>query len=260
MLIVDTHVHTGIRKYEPIEVILFQMERNGVGKAVLIQHRGETDNGYHLECVRRYPGRFVSVCLVDTDREDAPERLAYWAEQGVQGVRLWPTVRSPGSDPLAIWRKAAELGLVVSSLGRVPEFASDDFRGLVEALPDLPLVIEHLGGVGHQPDPPYTAYRKVLGLARYPNVYMKVGGFGEFCQEPFPFRQIPPVAEMALDAFGPTRLMWGSDYPPSGRREGYRNALQFPLEHIPFRSDADREWVFGRTALSLWRFEEAARA
>ena len=96
MLIVDTQVHTGIYKYEPVEALLFQMERNGVSKAVLIQHRGQTDNGYHLECVRRYPDRLVSVCLVDADREDATARLASWAEQGVQGVRLWPPVRSPG--------------------------------------------------------------------------------------------------------------------------------------------------------------------
>ena len=37
-------------------------------------------------------------------------------------------------------------------------------------------------------------------------------------------------------------------------REGYRDALQWTVEHLPCRSDADREWVFGKTAPSLYTF------
>ena len=48
--------------------------------------------------------------------------------------------------------------------------------------------------------------------------------------------------------------MWGSDYPPVSLREGYRNALRFPMEHMPFCSREDLEWIFGKTALSLWKF------
>ncbi len=89
---------------------------------------------------------------------------------------------------------------------------------------------------------------------------MKVPGLGEFCQrpmpfvQPFPFDQIPPVIEMAIDAFGPQRLMWGSDFPPSASREGYRNALRWPMEHVKYKSEADKEWVFGKTANSIWKF------
>ena len=28
-----------------------------------------------------------------------------------------------------------------------------------------------------------------------------------------PFEPIPPLADLALEAFGPERVMWGSDYP-----------------------------------------------
>jgi predicted TIM-barrel fold metal-dependent hydrolase len=48
--------------------------------------------------------------------------------------------------------------------------------------------------------------------------------------------------------------MWGSDFPPVAGREGYCNALQWTMEHIPFRTAADKEWVFGKTALSLYKF------
>jgi L-fuconolactonase len=59
---------------------------------------------------------------------------------------------------------------------------------------------------------------------------------------------------MAYDAFGSQRMMWGSDYPRVALREEYRNALQFTMEQMPFCSREDLEWIFGKTALSLWRF------
>jgi len=41
-------------------------------------------------------------------------------------------------------------------------------------------------------------------------------------------------------------------------REGYRDALQWTVEHLPCRSDADREWTFGKPALSLCTFAHYA--
>lgn len=261
MVIVDTHCHAGRNWFEPVELLMYQMNANDVDRAALIQHGGTYDNTYLFECARRFPGSFAVVVIVDTSQLDAPDTLERWAEEGAVGVRLAPTVRSPGADPLAIWRKAAELGLVVSSLGRVEGFASDDFSELVAELSNLPIIIEHLAGVGQGIQPPYVAYEKALALASYPNTYIKVGGLGEISVRPpvlqphFQFDYTPPLIEMAYDAFGPRRMMWGSDYPPVSGREGYRNALRGVMEHPALKSDADREWVMGGTAMSLFRFE-----
>ena len=72
----------------------------------------------------------------------------------------------------------------------------------------------------------------MFDLARFPNAYVKIHGLGEFSQrampptEPFPFVEpIAPLIEMAYEAFGASRMMWGSDYPPVSMREGYGNAL-----------------------------------
>ena len=263
MVIVDTHCHATPYWFEPIEILLDQMTRNDVDKAVLIQIRGMYDNSYLIECMRRFPGRFSVVVIVDTERPDAPQTLERWVGEGAEGVRLSAMDRSPGSDPLAIWRKADELGVPVSCLGSVEEFASPEFESVIKQFPGLSIVIEHLGGGGNDTSPPYADYRKVLSLARYGNTLMKVPGIGELCPRPMPFRQpfpfenIPPLIEMAIDAFGPSRLMWGSDFPPVAFREGYRNSLRFPMEHVSFRSDNDKEWVFGKTALSLWKFGQS---
>ncbi len=264
MPIIDSHCHVSPVWYEPVESLLFQMERNGVDGAILIQMQGQTDNAYQFACVRRFPGRFAPVVVIDTDRPDAPRELERLAGEGASGVRLKATTRSPGDDPLALWRAADRLGLAVSCAGSSADFASDEFARLVEALPGLPIVIEHLGSVS-QPDADEAvraARLRVFDLARYPNLSIKVPGLGEFCRralpptDPFPFEQpIPPYLELALEGFGPSRVMWGSDYPPVSGREGYRNALRLPqerFERIAALSQGDRDRIFGGTALSVF--------
>jgi L-fuconolactonase len=263
LIVVDSHCHALPHWFEPVEVLLHQMNANGVEKAALVQVRGQFDNRYIIECVRRFPTRLCALVGVETDRPDAPETLAHWIGERAVGVRLEPTVRSPGSEPLAIWRKADELGIPVSVFGSPDELTSHEFEQVLTELPNLRVIIEHLGRIGRNESPPYRRFRKILALARYPNTYIKVHGLGEICPRPIPFPQpmrfanIPPFMEMAYDAFGASRIMWGSDFPPVAGREGYRNALQWPMEHIPFRNDADKEWVFGKTALSLFKFAAA---
>ena len=265
MVIVDAHAHASPYWYEPIEVLLFQMDRNGVDKTTLIAIAGQTDakyNRYVVECARRFPGRFSPVILVDTERTDAPKVLKHWAKEGAEGVRLKVATRSPGKDPLAIWKACADLGLRVTCEGRKKEdFADDEFRKLIKTLPDLTFIIEHLG----KPDEaaPYSIYKKTLSLSKFPNVYIKVGGLGEICRRPFPFREpfyavegVPPFVKMACKAFGPARIMWGSNYPPSSSLEGYGNTLRYLDEYLDtFCSNEDKQWIFGKTALTLFKFK-----
>ena len=265
MLIVDTHCHTSPYWTEPIEILLAQMNRNDVDKAVLIQSSGMYDLSYLIECKRRFPGRFSLVTQVDMYRPDGPDNLERWVNEGIRGVRLKIPVSPPGGDPLFLWRKAAELGISVSCNSSQEQLVSAEFENVVKEFPNLNIVIEHLGRVayaGTEASPAFTNYKKVLELARYSNTFMKVPGLGEICPRPMPLRQpvvfenVPPWIEMAIEAFGPRRLMWGSDFPPVASREGYRNALRFPMEQVSFKSQEDKEWVFGKTAMSVWKFDE----
>jgi L-fuconolactonase len=262
--IVDSHCHAAIGWYEPVEVLLHQMDRNGVEQAALIQINGQSDNSYQSECVRRYPDRLRSVVIVDVTSPHAPAELERLASEGATGVRLPPGTRSPGDDPLVIWRKAAELGLTVSSGGGREGFLDPAFGTIFEAFPSLPIVIEHLGSA-NKPDgenEPYPRRRSVFDLARYPNAYIKIHGLGEFSQralpvqEPFPFVEpIPPLLTLAYEAFGASRMMWGSDYPPVSMREGYGNALRFTLERFADKSEDEQASIFGGVARRLFGFD-----
>jgi L-fuconolactonase len=133
----------------------------------------------------------------------------------------------------------------VSSPGKGEDFASPEFAALVEALPDVPIVIEHLGGGNSE----------TFALSRFPNVFLKVPGLGELAPRSadrnaaFPFeRSRLGVLDEALAAFGPGRLMWGSDFPVVCSREGYANALRLCIEAFAGCSATDRELIFGGVA------------
>ena len=98
MTIVDTHSHAGINWFEPVEMILYQMDLNSVDKTVEIQHNGNYHNHYIIECTRRFPGRFGAVIWVDVTRPDAPETLERLSkEEGVSVFGFTPpsVLRAP---------------------------------------------------------------------------------------------------------------------------------------------------------------------
>lgn len=256
--IVDAQAYTSDVWYLPVESLIGEMQRAGVERAVLVQYDGEIDNDYQFDAVLRYPGRFANVVATDYGKADAPVTLAALAGLGATGVRIPATVHSPGSDPMAIWKAAANLNLAVSVSGTPADFASDWFGQIVETFPHVPFVIEHQGGA-YGSQAPLDALKKVYTLARYPNAYIKIGGLSEFDRrltpvvEPFPFAvPVPPVLDLVYAAFGPRRMMWGSDYPPVAGKEGYHNALGYTFAQFAAKSADDRAWIFGRTASTVF--------
>lgn len=267
--VVDTHCHIGLHKYEPLEALLFHMRRADVSQAVLIQYMGNTDNAYLLHAMTEHPGTFAAAMIVPPDDDGSAIRA--WAEQGIGGIRLSAAFRGSGADPLAHWRTAAELGLVVSAPSSPQTLLSDEFAEVLGTFPDLPIVIEHLAGAkpgpnvktfrvdqraGGDSSAGVEEFRPVLALAQHENLTIKLPGFGEFCHLPHPFQNIPPYADLALEAFGPRRMMWGSDWPPVSSREGYDSSLSFPLDYFSGLSAEERAWIFGRTAQKVWGLPE----
>ena len=260
-MIIDTHCHAGQNWFLPIESLEFEMNRAGVDAAVLIQHGGTYDNNYLFQEAAKRGGRFKVVVLVDPKHPDPLGKLEQLAGQGAAGVRIAPDGQFDAlSSVTEMWRKAGELGLVVSSLGDDRLFASSGFKTIVDDCPDTQVVIEHLAGVGIS-DPPYTYFESALASAERPNTTIKVPGLGEITPRPpillpeFTFDEIPPLFEIAMEAFGPDRMMWGSDFPPSAGREGYANTLAGVRSHPAFANGDDLDWILGKTAARVWGFD-----
>lgn len=266
-MIVDSHSHVSLYWYEPVETLLFQMEQSNVDKAVLVQMWSELDNSYQAECARRFPDRFASVVMVDTASPTAVDALKRLVDEGAKGVRMRPLTRSTGPDPFALWRAAEQLGISASCVGSPAAFASAEFEQTIQEVPNLPIVIEHIGEI-LPADPGYDAAdaERIFALSRFDNVYIKIHGLGEFAvrnrrpSDGFPFmKPVPDLITRAYSSFGAQRMMWGSDYPPVSKREGYANALKFARQELAHVPDTDRDMIFGDTAAALYGFESSER-
>jgi L-fuconolactonase len=258
----DVHIHVSPVWYQPVESILPEMERAGVHHGVLCQLHGEFNNEYQFAVAERFPGTFASIVHVDPAAPDAAEQLRAAAARGASGARIRPQMRSPGKDPLAIWRAAAAAGLSITSFGgSLAAFLTDDFARIVQTFPETPIVLEHQAGYYLETNGPASLeeVKAAFALARFPNTYVMIGGLGEFTPRltpvtrPLPFaRPLPPILELAYDAFGPQRMMWGSDFPPVSVREGYLNSLRWTVDALAAKSTDDLAWIFGRTGRQVF--------
>ena len=249
-MIVDTHCHAGLEKYEPVESVVDQMFRHRVDAGVLVQHLGQYDNQYLVDVAARYPGRFAVLVMVDVTRDDAPERLAYWAAKAnVRGARIKAADRSPGKNPWAIWEAADALGMSITLNGKASDYSSDTTLELARRFPKLRMVVEHLGRPSLADGPNGAEFKRTLRLAELPNVWLKISGFhvfGEASTQHYP--EWTPFIRAGLSAFGAERCMWATNYPPVSNAEGYHNTITHARDHWPWKDDRERRLVMGDNA------------
>ncbi|GAB3596139.1 amidohydrolase family protein [Microbacterium tumbae] len=95
-----------------------------------------------------------------------------------------------------------------------------DVAGLAAAVPELRIVLDHLGkpaiGTASEPLLPAEEWVSAIAvLARSPQVHCKLSGLPAEAGGDWTAAQIEPFLDAAADAFGSDRLMWGSDWPVS---------------------------------------------
>ena len=121
------------------------------------------------------------------------------------------------------------------------------------AVPDLIFVLDHLG------KPPIAAGRTqpweqdLRRLAAPPNVAAKLSGLvTEADWRRWRVADLRPYAEAALDAFGPARLMFGSDWPVCTLAGRYPQVLAAAHDLTADLSAAERAAVFAGTATRVY--------
>ena len=111
-----------------------------------------------------------------------------------------------------------------------------DVVELADAVPDLTIVLDHLGkpevGSPEAADPADgTPWAESLrDLALRPNVVCKLSGLPAESSGEWTDAQLRPFLDVALDAFGPDRLLFGSDWPVSGPYDRWAETVTTWLE------------------------------
>lgn len=238
------------------EMLIDLMRANGVEKTVIVQviyYRW--DNRYAADVLRRYPQYFQGVARVDPQSINAPDDLSRLVEQDhFHGVRLSPAgdasgdwIRGPLMPPL--WKRTRDLKVPMQILAPVTRMP--DIARLAEKFPDLTVVIDHMADCpADQP----AELEKLLALKRYPRVFVKVSHTWSVSREAYPYRDALVQVKKLYDAFGPRRLMWGTDWPMSESRCSYARTLAVVRDEMKFLNEDDKSWLLGRTVERVWPF------
>ena len=152
-------------------------------------------------------------------------------------------------------RAVTQRELVYDILITAPQLpASIDF---VDRHPQQRFVLDHIAKPVIGVEGPPSAWREdIAALAKRPNVSCKFSGVvteidGELWDEEL----LQPYWEIVLEAFGPQRLMFGSDWPVCLVRSEYDRWLEFVQSMAGKLSLPEQERVLGRTATDVYRLD-----
>lgn len=231
------------------------MKANGVERTVIAQYIGyKWDNRYCLDSIRKYAPYFRGVCRVDPTDPAAPDQLSNLTEQGFHGVRISPAADASGDwisgefmPPL--WKRAQSLKIPMQVYAPITRMR--DLVALIERCPDLTVVIDHMADC--PADRPHEL-EKLIALARYPGVFVKISHTWSISRQPYPWLDAQEYVKRLHATFGPQRLMWASDWPVSLAWTTYDRTLSVVRDEMKFLNAGDKAWILGKTAQQVWPF------
>jgi predicted TIM-barrel fold metal-dependent hydrolase len=286
--IIDTHMHVwadDARRYPfvhpydkdftrpphkaTLEMLIDDMDRHGCTHAVLVQviYHG-WDNSYVADCVERDPRRFKAHGLIDPTDPKVADKLEYWIrERGLSGMRFSPIYYRSGrhggdawldAEPMhRLWRKAGQLEAVLNFFIAPPQLPR--LAKMAEAHRDVRVIVDHLSQMDLAADDPEPDFRRLLAMAKHPNVWVKVSELASVSKsKTYPFADAYPYVKRVYEAFGPDRLLFGTGYPGAARAAYNRPTLEQELdlfrEKMRFFSRDDVSKILGGNAARLWGF------
>jgi len=228
----------------------------GVTRIVLIQPgQYRYDNRYMLETIARHKGVFSGVAVMDPHRQDPEPAMRALRRQGVMGFRI-----TPGGDPQGwleqpamdrMWRAAAGTGQAMCPLVNPNAIPSID-RACARH-PRTRVVIDHIARIGADGTIRDADVQALCGLARHPNLYVKLSAFYALGQKKPPYTDLLPMIGRVFETFGPRRLMWASDGPyQTLPPHSYAESVALLKDRMPRLSKDDKAWLLEKTAESVF--------
>jgi L-fuconolactonase len=244
------------------------LDRNGIDAVVLVQGACvDSDTDYlFAEAARHEWIGAVTAWLALDEPERASARLDEL--QALSACRAVRHLIHNEDDPHWILRPRVldslalleERGIVLELPVVFPRHLGD-VPILGERFPRLEIVIDHLG------KPPLAsedigAWARELRIAAvHPNVAAKLSGLNTALNRPdWTVDDLLPASEAALDAFGPSRLMCGSDWPVALLNGDYDRVWETTRLVVETIAPGDAAGFLGENAERIYRFANARDA
>lgn len=274
-MIVDAHCHVWEHwPYQPpvpdpgragAEHLLYEMDANGVERAVLICAAiGDNSHNadYAFAAAARHQDRFT--VFPDLECRWAPNYQSPGAARRLAaaldrwefvGFTLYLDEAEDGSwlngeDGSAFFALAATSRLILS-LSMLPH-QMPAVAQLAASQPTLPILCHHHAFLGPRTETTPNSLGLVTDAAVHQNIFVKLSGMGNVAaaDDEYPYDKLRWIPEALRQAYGPDRLVWGSDYPVSRRHMTYKQTVAMTARHGPF-TPAERTAVLGGTMARL---------
>jgi L-fuconolactonase len=274
-VVVDSHVHLWDERHTPQpwmtdahaaiarpfgpEDLRPLLEDHAVNRAIVVQGAClDSDTDYLLAQAERtdWIGAVTAwLCLDEPERARARlDELA--VRPKFRGVRhLIHHEREHWIVQPSVLETIAELQAREIILELPVEFPRhfDDVDDLARRFPQLRIVIDHLGkppiGTGEMAR--WEAQLQVV--AAHPNVMAKISGLNTALSDPdWSTADLRPCIEVAVDCFGPDRLMCGSDWPVMLLNGDYGRVWEATGEAIAAVVPADFSRLMGANAVRAY--------
>jgi predicted TIM-barrel fold metal-dependent hydrolase len=239
------------------ETLLLAMDEAGVAKAAIVHSSTAYgyDNSYVADAVAAVPSRFAGVYSIDAMAPDAVKTFDHWLGRGCSGMRLFtsgstlPDQTTWFADPktFPFWEHAAAKNVPVCMQMKYEGIPL--LREVMDRFPKVTIILDHLSRAPFDDGPPYERAADLFALAKYEQVFLKITpvnvtpkSWGRGAPETF--------FGKAIDAFGASRIAWGSNFPNSvGTLAEILGAARTAFS---FAKESDQDWIFGRTAQTLY--------
>ncbi len=247
------------RSYEPADMKPW-MDKVGVDRTIIVQaaHSG-WDNWWWLDLAEKHDFIGGVVGWVDLADPNVGKFL-----DDLRRHPYFRGVRACADD------EADDAWLVRDEVRRgIREVIERDLTlDLMVRARSLPSVIqvaeENPGGrlvVDHMAKPPLHSgtidqwRERMSRLKPYNHLQFKLSGLFTECGEDKSVNVVRPVVQFALETYGVSRLMWGSDWPVSATALDYQTTYNRMVEAIGPVSETDRAAIFGGNAAKFYRVE-----
>ena len=234
----------------------------GVRCAILVQTRSSVDETREfLALAARHEFIAGVVGWVDLTAGDVGERIAE-LRRGAGGHKLVGIRHQVHDEPDERWlfradvrrgiRAVGDAGLTFDLLVRTRELPAG--LALARDFAEIRFAVDHLAKPPIREGAIAEWAARLEPLASLPNVFGKLSGLvTEADWKAWRVDQLVPYVERALDWFGPSRLMFGSDWPVCLLAASYADVLAAYRASLGTIAPADEERIFGANALACYR-------
>ncbi|MFS4579774.1 amidohydrolase family protein [Phaeobacter sp. C3_T13_0] len=133
-----------------------------------------------------------------------------------------------------------------------------NLQELVRDHPDLSIVIDHAA----KPEIAAGQFNEwaanMVSLAQNTSVAVKLSGLVTEAAKDWTVSQLRPYVEHLLDHFGPTRMIWGSDWPVCTLACAYDDWCAATDQILKDLNETDRDAILGGNAARIYRIKGAA--